>query len=257
MPPRYFFEANPLEGSARNRLVLFLDFDGTLTPITRDPSRPCLSPPLRHLLEGIRDTGRTTVVIISGRSLQDLRRRTCLRGVYHAGSHGFEISGPGVRFVHEAARSSKPILDAIRADLESVIGACEGVSMENKPYSIALHHRAAGRATALSLRSLLRERLTAHADGARRLKIIRGKKVLEIVPRVSWDKGAAALEIMRRLPDKGLPVCVGDDATDETLFLAFRESGVTVRVGTSQRTAAEYYLRGQWEVPLLLQGIVS
>ena len=84
---------------------------------------------------------------------------------------------------------------------------------------------------------------------------MRGKKVLELLPRVSWNKGAAALHIMKKLDKKYLPICVGDDSTDETLFEAFCETGITIRVGPSRRTAARYYLKGQWEVPLLLKQI--
>lgn len=256
MPPRYYFEANPLaKASGSGRIALFVDFDGTLAPITRDPSRPCLSPSVRQLLEEIGNSGRTAVTIISGRSLQDLRQKTRLHGLYHAGSHGLEISGPGIRFIHKAARSSKPVLDAIRADIESAINSYEGITMERKPYSFALHYRTAQKGVATLLRRLLKEKLTTHADGLKCLKIICGKKVLEIVPGVSWDKGAAALEVMKRLGDARLPVCVGDDATDEALFRVFRKRGITVRVGTSRRTAAAFYLKGQWEVPLFLQGI--
>jgi trehalose-phosphatase len=87
------------------------------------------------------------------------------------------------------------------------------------------------------------------------LTIIRGKKVLELAPRVSWNKGAAALHIMERLGKKYLPLCVGDDLTDETLFDAFRETGITIRIGRSQKTAAKFYLKGQWETSLLLKQI--
>ena len=46
-------------------------------------------------------------------------------------------------------------------------------------------------------------------------------------------------------------------ATDETLFEAFCETGITIRVGPSRRTAARYYLKGQWEVPLLLNRLMT
>jgi trehalose 6-phosphate phosphatase len=253
MGSQYCFEAGPLVDFPRKRPVaLFLDFDGTLVPIMKDPARPCLSPSTKGLLESLQGSERCVVVVTSGRSLADLRQKTRLRGCYHAGSHGLEISGPGMRFVHKAARSVKPMIDAICGDLEAETHGLEGVMIEKKPYSVALHYRSAGAETIQRLRRSLKEKIKGQPDYRRLLTVLRGKKVLEIAPRVSWDKGSAALWILEKLGGGYLPICLGDDRTDETLFMALDESGITVRVGTSRKTAARYYLKGQWEVPRFL-----
>ena len=83
--------------------------------------------------------------------------------------------------------------------------------------------------------------------------MLRGKKVLELVPNIHWDKGKAALFLLEKFNKTCLPVYVGDDVTDETAFNALKEYGITIRVGKSKQTQAEYYLRGQWEVLRLLQ----
>ena len=250
MPPRYYFDADPLRDVARKkRLALFLDFDGTLTPIRKQPSRSCLSPGIESALNAVQASGRCVVAIISGRSLDDLRQRISFRGFYCAGSHGIEISGPKLRFVHEAARSGRPAVDAIYSDIVAAASAYDGVQIEKKPYSFAIHYRSAkGREVPLLLRRLVKARLKADVDLLKRLQIVSGKKVVEVVPRVPWDKGTAAQLIMEKVGNGYLPVCVGDDMTDEPLFSAFRETGVTVRVGPSRKTIAGFYLKGQWEM---------
>ncbi len=133
----------------------------------------------------------------------------------------------------------------------------EGVIVETKTYSLALHYRESGGMTRSSLRRLLAREMATHPSYRRLVTVVVGKKVLEIVPRASWDKGSAALHIIDRLGGTYLPVCIGDDATDESLFEAFRERGITVRVGASQRTAAKYYVKSPREVSLLLKVIAD
>jgi len=87
--------------------------------------------------------------------------------------------------------------------------------------------------------------------------ILPGKKVLELVPKVKWDKGSAALFLLKRQKKDYLSIYVGDDKTDETGFNALRTQGVTVRVGKSKKTKAEYYLKGQWQMIKFLQHIHS
>jgi trehalose 6-phosphate phosphatase/alpha,alpha-trehalase len=70
---------------------------------------------------------------------------------------------------------------------------------------------------------------------------------------VSWDKGKAVLWVLQRFNDKCLPVYVGDDQTDETAFKSLRKKGITIRVGKSKKTFADYYLKGYWEISRLLQ----
>ncbi|MBA4389911.1 MAG: trehalose-phosphatase [Syntrophus sp. (in: bacteria)] len=256
MAPQYYFDKNPLMAEDSDRPVaLFLDFDGTLVPIRKDPRECYLSSETRGRLESILSSGKSVVAFLSGRSLSDLRKRVSVRGAYYAGNHGLEISGPGIRFAHKDARLAKPVIDAIRRDLTGELGAFHGILIENKRFSFALHYRGAAASVVPPIRKSFYRRIAAELTHARSITVIRGKKVLELVPRVSWNKGAAALHIMQRLDGRYLPICVGDDSTDETLFETFCETGITIRIGPSRRTAARYHLKGQWEVPLLLKQI--
>jgi trehalose-phosphatase len=256
MPLQYYFEENhPIMTNNKSRMALFLDFDGTLVPIRKDPEQCHLSSDTKRLLESILGSGKAMVVILSGRSLSDLRKRLTVRGAFYAGSHGIEISVPGIRFVHQSANLKRPAINLILQNLKEELRSCEGVRIEEKPYSFALHYRNAARETVPLVREALYRMIKSNPAYRRSFTILRGKKVLELLPSVTWNKGEAALYIMGRLNGNYLPICVGDDTTDESLFRTFYGSGITIRVGCSRKTAAEYYLKGQWEIPLLLQQV--
>ena len=255
MTTYYFEEDHPMATHNKTCVALFLDFDGTLVPIRKDPGQCYLPSDTKELLESILASGKSTVAILSGRSLSDLRKRLSIHGAFYSGSHGLEISGPGIRFTHKSARFAKPAIDAVRHNLTEEIACCEGITIETKPYSFALHYRKAAKEIVPFVRESFYRMIAKDTAHARSLTVIKGKKVLELTPNVSWDKGAAALHIMQRLDQRYLPICVGDNGTDETLFEAFSEKGITIRVGPSRRTAARYHLKGQWEVLLLLKQI--
>jgi len=88
-----------------------------------------------------------------------------------------------------------------------------------------------------------------------RINIFLKRNVFELTPNVPWNKGNAVLLILKQLKDKCMPIYIGDDQTDETAFKALSGKGFTIRVGKSKKTAANYYLKGHWELPRLLDDI--
>jgi trehalose 6-phosphate phosphatase len=248
MPPVYFFDKGPLEINGDNRAILLMcDFDGTLTPIQGNPGKCILLPDIRDQLEMIAHTGNSHVAILSGRSLSDIQKRVPIKGIYHAGSHGLEISGPHIRYVHPGAVAAKVIIDKVRHRLEEEIGNVEGVLIEKKKFSFTLHYRMANKADGAFARKTFYKIISENTE-KQSMAILKGKKVVELTPNVSWDKGKAALSIIKRFEETCLPVYIGDDATDETAFKALSENGVTIRVGPSNKTAAQYYLKNQREI---------
>lgn len=80
---------------AGKRIVVFLDYDGTLTPIVNDPDRAFLSPEMRETVSSVAKMFPTA--IISGRGRDKVEKFVQLRDLYYAGSHGLDIKGPVVR----------------------------------------------------------------------------------------------------------------------------------------------------------------
>lgn len=255
MPPEYFLKRGirAFKKDLR-RLFLFFDFDGTLVPIQNDPADCSLSPNIRGQLEKIALSGSASIAILSGRSLADIRKRVQIKGIYYGGNHGLQISGPRIRFIHPEAKLFKHTIDSVRQSIEKAAGDLQGVFIEKKDLSFALHYRMAGKEDKTSARHIFRKTISEEFAG-HAFKVIKGKQVLELSPDVPWDKGTAALYILRRLNMDHLPVYIGDDLTDETAFRALKKKGITIRVGRSKKTEAQYYLKDHREILQFLQTI--
>ena len=89
------------------KLLLLLDFDGTLTPIRRDPDKVRLGKRMHGILKILSGQTNINVAIISGRELGDIRKKIGLKDVVYAGNHGLELSGPNVEFILPAAIKAK------------------------------------------------------------------------------------------------------------------------------------------------------
>ena len=120
------------------RLAVFLDYDGTLTPIVSHPEKALLSDSMRTTLRAL--AARAPVAILSGRDLYDMRQRVRVEGIVYAGSHGFDIAGPhGLR--KQMASEFLPVLDAAEKELGERLAGISGALLERKRFSIAAHYR--------------------------------------------------------------------------------------------------------------------
>src|SRR5216117_2181391 len=108
--------------SPNHRVAVFLDYDGTLTPIVRHPEDAWLSESMRHVLREL--AARVSIAILSGRDLDDVRRRVDLDGIVYAGSHGFDIAGPGFR--RELGTDYLADLDAAEKELYQPLDEISG-----------------------------------------------------------------------------------------------------------------------------------
>jgi trehalose-phosphatase len=215
--------------AAENPIALFLDYDGTLSEITPDIASAGPVAGASELIARLaarRD--RFVVAIVSGRQIDQLIRRLGVAGALTmVGNHGLEIMEPdGRRRLIADPRQFMPSLDRVRSWLSENVSAGSGFVVEDKRFSVALHYRFADPALAQTIRGRFSEFVQAQTP---ELSIRTGKMVIEALPR-QVDKG----RIVRMLTDaagrRHLPVCFGDDDTDEDAFYALREDGVTVRV---------------------------
>lgn len=237
-------------------LAVFLDYDGTLTPIVAHPDLAILSDDMRSVVEELAD--RCTVAVVSGRDLQDVRSHVAVDSIYYAGSHGFDVAGPdGWRTEHEIGREFLPELDAVEEKLQAQLGQISGAWVERKRYAVAVHYRQAGEEDVPRIEREVDAVLAGHA----KLRKSGGKKVFELRPRVDWHKGKAVLWLLETLGLGGtgtLPVYIGDDVTDEDAFEALRERGIGIVVQEEARpTAASFALKDTEEVGRLLAMLSS
>lgn len=233
--------------------LLMLDFDGTLSPIAATPGKARLAPGMRRVLGALRRPQGSCVVVISGRALEDLRRRVGVPGLLYVGNHG--ASG------YRAPRISRLWMERARRlarALRPVARRCPGALLESKGPELSLHYRRASRSGIAGLLKAARAAARAFPFAVRG-----GKKVLEFrVP--GWSgKGRAAARLARSLAPgwrrTGLCIYVGDDATDEDAFAALRRLGPRAfgfKVG-SGKTAATYRLRNTGEAGRLLRELAA
>jgi trehalose-phosphatase len=194
------------------------------------------------------------VAILSGRALDDLWARVGVAGLIYAGDHGLEINGPGVHFIEPSAAADAPALHALTAALQGALAAIPGVLVENKHFTASVHVRQVPEHRWVEVRQTV-EALLARQAG--RFRLTMGHAVFEILPRVAWHKGSAALWIREHCAaDAGLVFVVGDDRTDEDAFRALPDA-VTVKVGAGTDTAARYILPSPAEVAVFLQWLLN
>ncbi|MDP1535324.1 MAG: trehalose-phosphatase, partial [Rubrivivax sp.] len=239
------------------RPAVFLDYDGTLSPIVADHTKAFMSAAMRAAVHRL--SQHCTVAIVSGRDLAMLQSLVQLDMVFYAGSHGFEIAGPqGSDHNLERGTEFLPLLGAAEQQLREALAGIEGHSVERKRFSIAVHFRGVAEGDQGRLEALVRDVLTAH----RRLRLGHGKKVFELQPDIDWHKGHAVRWLLDQLGlerPEVLPIYVGDDITDETAFraLAGRGLGIAVRDGGTRATAADWALDDVAEVQRLLELLSS
>jgi trehalose 6-phosphate phosphatase len=246
MPQPLFDHLSEVASSVREarRLLVFLDFDGTLAPIDEIPDEARMPPETRLLLRRIAEDSRFSVVIISGRALSDIEERVGLEHLIYAGNHGLEISGRGLDYVQPAAALRIKALGELSRRLRGRLRHIPGIEIENKVLTTSVHYRRAAEGSEEEVAKII----DAVAGGGQSFQVTEGLKVFEIRPRVSWNKGLAVRWIKATTREwDALSVYLGDDLTDEDAFAALPD-GLTVRVGRDRETAARYFVEEQAQV---------
>ena len=230
--------------------AVFLDYDGTLTPIVARPELATLSEAMAAVLRDL--AARCPVAILSGRDLADLQQMVTLDGVVYAGSHGFDVDAPeelGGRV--RRGEDFADVLAAARARLKEAVAPIPAAWVEDKAFAVTLHFRQ----VAPEDEPAVEAAFSGVADAFPELRRTGGKKVLELRPNVEWDKGRALQMLLERIDRSGphVPLFVGDDETDEDAFRAVAGSGIGIRVGDPHVvSAAEYFLADTDEVATFL-----
>lgn len=236
------------------RLVLLLDFDGTLAPIVDRPELAALPEPTREAILRLASTPGVEVALVSGRGLEDVRSRAGLGPLLYAGNHGMEIHGPGVDQVHPEAAAARPSLDEIIRELRPRLADIPGALLEDKGLTLSVHFRMVAGERVPEVERIVR----VAAEARPGIRLTEGKCVLEVRPRVEWDKGRAVAFLLRHLaPPAGAPVLyLGDDTTDEDAFRAvalYGGDGVIVADPPASTTTARWFLTSPAEVGRFLQ----
>ena len=236
------------------KLLLVLDYDGTLSPIVSDPKNAVMPSGIKELLEQLSTV--TQVAVISGRDRMDVEEKVGLRQMIYAGSHGLDMVGPeGLEIPEKVGAEALKALKDAADNLNKKLADVKGSLVEFKKYAIAIHFRNVADKEVEVVKKAVLEELDLHKS----LKKGTGKKILELKPAIDWHKGRAIdwlFEALGMNRENGVPLFVGDDITDEDGFESIFGYGVGVLVGThGEKTAASFTLRSTEEVGAFLEKI--
>ncbi|KAK4527183.1 hypothetical protein GAYE_SCF35G5105 [Galdieria yellowstonensis] len=232
------------------KVILFLDYDGTLSPIVDDPDSAFLPEETKVALLKLTQVG-IPVAIVSGRARKKIQNFVNIDTLYYAGSHGFDICGPNGYIVpHQVAGEALPVLGkAAEMIEEQIVNKFPGSSIEDNILSKTLHYRRCPPSVVPELERKLDDILQRFPQ----LHKTYGKCVFEIRPKINWDKGKAVEWLLSELamdsPDV-VPIYIGDDRTDEDAFRVVVERGVAIIVAEDSRyaTFANFRLKDPFEV---------
>jgi len=234
--------------------VVFLDYDGTLTPIVKDYRKAHLPPETRCVVAELGE--RCTVAVVSGRDVDVVRQFVGLDSLYYAGSHGFEISGPrGWQSGLEKGSEYLPEIDAAERELTRRLADLPGHAVERKRFSVEVHYRQVPLQQVPHIERAVDEVIAKMP----RLRKGTGKKVFRVLPDIPWDKGQAVLWLLHALDldhQHILPIYIGDDETDEDAFRVLAGVGLTIVVrgeNGDRPTAADCALESPSDVKRFIE----
>jgi trehalose 6-phosphate phosphatase len=199
-------------------VALLLDVDGTIIDIGPSPAEVRVSESLMQSLGRLFELTGGAVALVSGRPIANLDRLFAPLRLPSIGGHGAEMRlRDGETFFW-----AKPLPQNFRMRLADAAKIGTDIVVEDKDYSLALHYRKAPHDA---------ERLRHHVAAARKefsaepTELLMGKAVIEI-KRPGINKGESICKLMAHAPFAGrLPVFIGDDVTDESVFAVLPEIG--------------------------------
>ncbi|CAH8279267.1 unnamed protein product [Arabidopsis lyrata] len=260
------------------RIALFLDYDGTLSPIVEEPDCAYMSSAMRSAVQNVAKYFPTA--IISGRSRDKVYEFVSLSELYYAGSHGMDIMSPaGESLNHEHSRTVSvneqgkdvnlfqpaseflPMIDKVLCSLIESTKDIKGVKVEDNKFCISVHYRNVEEKNWALVAQCVDDVIRTYP----KLRLTHGRKVLEIRPVIDWDKGKAVTFLLESLGlnncEDVLPIYVGDDRTDEDAFKVLRDGpnhGYGILVSAVPKDSNAFYsLCDPSEVMEFLKSLVT
>ncbi len=234
-----------------NKKIIFLDYDGTLVVFNEKPHLAIPDANLLQLIDALCALPNTDVAIVSGRDQAFLDKWFASLPVTLVAEHGHFIKKSGAGWNGTVIGKKDWMVDVMPI-FETFTDRTPGTFIEEKQNSLVWHYRktdpelASGRVVEIKtvLSSLISDELT----------ILDMEKALEVVDR-QVNKGSAVFEINNQNTYDFI-LCIGDDITDENMFVSLPDHAHTIKVGRKP-TSAKYYIENVTQVKKLLSSIVS
>lgn len=237
--------------SRAGRVLLLLDFDGTLSPIVSTPARAKLPKATKDILLKLVKVDKICLGIISGRRLDDVKKKVDIKNIIYSGNHGMEWEINGQSLKTFVPVETCKTLRAAGTELESLGRQFPGFLVEDKIFSVAFHYRCVREKDKTGVEKFLDGVLSKYLM-ANNVSLIKGNETYDLRANLGWTKGSITAELKRKLrAGNGVVIYVGDSATDEDAFRKLKDS-VTIKVGELKCSKARYYLNDTKDVRLFL-----
>ncbi|WP_369823152.1 bifunctional alpha,alpha-trehalose-phosphate synthase (UDP-forming)/trehalose-phosphatase [Agromyces sp. CF514] len=234
--------------AATERLLVALDFDGTVAPLVDRPAEARATDRAAAAIRRLTALPDTRVALVSGRALESLGQvADPPHGVLLSGSHGVELKLDTGAITIDLRDAEVLKLAQLTRVVEEVAAAHPGTRVEVKPAGLALHTRGLASSAATAAQSAARARVAAELGG---VTVRAGKSVLEFSVR-STHKGESFARL-RQHAGATAAIYVGDDVTDEDAFASLEAEDVGVKVGQG-KSIAPFRVRNPDDVAELLE----
>lgn len=244
-----------------HHICIFLDYDGVLAPIADTPNQAVLPKITKCILKKLSCKPNFTVAIISGRSIKNIIDMVKIKkNLVYAGNHGLEFGNSQTTFEIPLALQYKSEFKQLKKELISGLANIKGVLIEDKKISFSVHYCLANKIDIPRIKSIFKNVITS-LKMQDKIIVFTDKKTLEITPNILWNKGKIVLLMLTLIRslikhENITPIYIGDGLTDENAFRALKKHGITIYVGDSKRTQADYYIKNTHEVRDLLEKLL-
>ncbi|TLD41187.1 MAG: Trehalose-6-phosphate phosphatase [Candidatus Jettenia ecosi] len=239
---------------SKKRILLLSDYDGTLAPIQKHPDLAILSEKVRELLIKFSSHKAFRLGIVTGRSLQQIKKLINIQKALYVANYGIEIEGPNICFISPEAKKARYILWNTYLQLLKSLRHIEGVYIEDKGLSISLHYRLVKTTHDMEYITKTFHTITKPFLDKEMLYLSTGKMVYEIRPPVKWNKATRITWLLANyfppeFSTNALIIYLGDDSADKEVFTTLHGKGVTIFVGEPSNTSsADYFVHSPKEV---------
>jgi trehalose 6-phosphate phosphatase len=212
-----------------NTSAILTDVDGTISEIAATPEKAVVTPSMKKELSKLKEKFQM-VTVISGRSVQNAKAMVGVDGILYVGNHGMEYINDGEIFIDPEAVKYLADIKKIAEKLKnSELSKIKGLMFEDKGICICIHYRKC------EIQENTRKRIIDAINNSintSELKLTEGRKLVELKPPISRDKGFIVEKILEKY-DLNRVIYLGDDVTDFDAFTKLKELEKTGKIKTA------------------------
>lgn len=236
----------PMEFLMKQKIIIFIDYDGTLSPIVKIPEKALMPDSTKVLLEELVKDEKIEIVVVSGREHSFIERQLKdIDSIEIAAEHGAKFYSDKKWTNLINTQENKFII--AKTIMEDYAKRVPGSFIEEKEFSIVWHYRLSPEEFGEYQAHKMAEEIEI-AMANLPVCVMVGKKIVE-VKTIEADKGYFVNWYLKNkdISDDTFIIAIGDDTTDEDMFLSLKGKGLSIKVGLSD-TEADYILKDQNEV---------